>query len=117
MSGGMETIGPEGPNPRSPGWNISLGMLTIVDLEPEMITSFASSCPHGDHAGVLVQLEARMFHGLPVELLVGQIPIIQIIDIDPTNWSVWRLSLVVVDEDVLGTRLHFVVIHITDYDG
>ena len=79
-----------------------------------------------------------MFLGVPVKLLVRQVPVVQIVDVDASDLRVGCLTLspqiffcnsfnfnsiklltdhVVVDEDFLGSGLHLVVIDVADDDG
>jgi len=48
---------------------------------------------HCDHACILIQLEVKMIRSIIVKLFVWQIPIIQIIYINTTNFCVWCLTL------------------------
>jgi len=57
------------------------------------LLSISGAWPHGDHACVFIQLEPWVLGAVPIELLVGQVPIIQIVHIDAPNFSVRCLPL------------------------
>lgn len=97
--------------------NVGLRVLPVVDFEAQMVLAVPGSVFHGDHARVLVELEPRMLGTLPIELLVRQVPVVQVVDVHAADFRFRGLSLVVVHEDLFAARLHLVVVHVADDDG
>ena len=71
------------------GRNIDLGVFTVVNTEAKVVFTVARSMAHRQHASVLGKGEIGMFFGIPVEFLVRQIPIVEIVDVNSTDFRVW----------------------------
>jgi hypothetical protein len=95
--------------------DVRLGVLPVVHLEPQVVLPVSSTVFHRDHPRVLVQLEPGVFGRFPVELLVGEVPVVQIVHVHPPDLGLRRLTLIVVHEDLLRARLHLVVVHVPDH--
>lgn len=75
------------------GRHVDLGVLAVVDAESEVVLAIPRSVAHSQHASVLVEREIRVLLRVPVEFLVRQIPIVEIVDVNPTDFRIWRLAL------------------------
>lgn len=77
------------------GWHVRLRVLSVVNLEAQVILALVRAGLHGYHARVLVELELCVLEALPVELLVRQVPVVQVVYVDPANLSLGRLTLLI----------------------
>ncbi len=75
------------------GRHVDLSVFAVVDTEAEVVLAISRSMAHSQHASVLVEREIRMLLRVPVEFLVRQIPIIEIVDVNSTDFCIWRLAL------------------------
>jgi len=73
--------------------HVRLCVLPVVDLKSQVVLAVVRAGFHVDHPRVLVELELCMLEPFPVELLVRQIPVVQIVHVHPTYLGIRRLSL------------------------
>jgi len=98
--------------------HIGLGVFSVVDLELEEIPSLPHSMLHRDHPCLAVEREVRVSLSiLPIESLVGNVPIVLVKHVHPSDFCAWALSHVVVHHDILLPRLHLVIIGVADNHG
>lgn len=58
-----------------------------------MVLALPGAVPHHDHSCGVVQLEPGMFGTVRVELLVRQVPVVQVVHVHPTDFRVRCLAL------------------------